>query len=403
MNIRNENGETEKGPLMTFGFVAICLVITVSFCSVSVFYSLYHYFEEIGIPPVWRGFLIGLEPMAAFTLRLLLLPWLHLRNALSMMIASLVLLFLVCLSYLWVTSVGAMIVLRVVHGAAIVLITAPAFALAVHFIPPQRSGEAFSILGIATMIPYAVIPPLFEALLPHVRNEADIYASISVFALIAALIVVALRGRIGAALKGADESLMKRPTLSDLRDNFLLPAVLLTLAATFLLYLAHATSFYFIKNLSLQTTTGQVGFFFTISWVMMIAVRVVGSSLFDRIGKVPVLQKAMALLVLCLGLLPHAASPGFFYFMAALYGLCMGVIPPLLAALLFTSSPPAMRGLNANVTLLTLDGAYFILPYLGGGLLALGLTFGFLFYAAAGFMLSSLLLITALRRRSKEL
>ena len=59
-----------------------------------------------------------------------------------------------------------MIVLRIVHGAAFVLLTSVVIALVVNFIPTEKSGQGFSTLSVATMIPYAVIPPVTEALPP---------------------------------------------------------------------------------------------------------------------------------------------------------------------------------------------------------------------------------------------
>ena len=126
--------------LFTPEFLALCLVIVTAFCNVSVFYSFYYYLGIIDIPVVWRGFLVGLEPMAAFGLRLFVLPWLHVRNAYGVTMAALALLVVVSCSYLWVTTVAAMVLLRVIHGAVFVLLTSAVISLLVNFIPP---GDLF--------------------------------------------------------------------------------------------------------------------------------------------------------------------------------------------------------------------------------------------------------------------
>ncbi|MHB9097990.1 MAG: MFS transporter [Syntrophales bacterium] len=388
--------------LISFEFLALCLVIVAAFCNVSVFYGFYHYLGTIGIPVAWRGFLVGLEPMSAFILRLFVLPWLHVRNAFSVMMASLVLLIVASCSYMGVVTIPAMIVLRIVHGAAFVLLTSAAIALVVNFIPKEMSGRGFSILSIATMIPYAVIPPLAEAFHPYVRNDADIYAGVSIFAVLAIMLLAALRRRIGAALQGMDGVLLRRPTLSEIRENLRLRAVALLLGAGLLIYLAHATFFYFMKDLSLKTGGGDVGLFFTICMVAMIAVRAVGGVLFDRMNKLTALRMGLVLLIPCLILLPHAGSRGAFYLLAGVYGLCLGIILPLTIALLFSASPPPLRGLNTNLNLFTMDVAYFLLPYLGGILIAFGAGFEILFYIAAGFVVLSLALVMVLARQQKN-
>jgi MFS family permease len=387
--------------LLSFEFLTLCLVMVAAFCNVSVFYGFYHYLGTIGIPVAWRGFLVGLEPMSAFILRLFVLPWLHVRNAFSVMVASLVLLIVASCSYMGVVTIPAMIMLRIVHGAAFVLLTSAAIALVVNFIPKEMSGRGFSILSIATMIPYAVIPPLAEALHPYVRNDADIYAGVSIFALLAILLLAALRRHIGGALRRMDGVLLRRPTLPEIRENLRLHAVAFLLGAGLLIYLAHATFFYFMKDLSLKTGGGDVGIFFTICMVAMIAVRALGGVLFDRMNKLFLLRVGLALLIPCLVLLPHAGSRAVFYLLAGVYGLCLGIVLPLTIALLFSASPPPLRGLNTNLNLFTMDVAYFLIPYLGGGLIAFGAGFAALFYTAAGYVALSLALVVILARRER--
>jgi MFS family permease len=388
--------------LLSFEFLALCLIIVAAFCNVSVFYGFYHYLGTIGIPVEWRGLLVGLEPMSAFMLRLFVLPWLHVRNAFSVMVASLVLLIAASCSYMGVVTIPAMIVLRIVHGAAFVLLTSATIALVVNFIPKEMSGRGFGVLSVATMIPYAVIPPVAEAVHPYVRTDADIYAGVSIFALLAIALLAASRGRIGNAIRGMDGVLLRRPTLAEIRENLRLNAVMLLLGAGLLTYLAHATFFYFMKDLSLKTGGGDVGLFFTICMATMIAVRAIGGVLFDRMNKFSVLQMGLALLIPCLILLPHAVSRAGFYLLAAAYGLCLGIALPLIIALLFSASPPPLRGLNTNLNLFTMDVAYFLLPYLGGILIAFGAGFDLLFYNAAGFVVLSLALVATLAHQQKK-
>jgi len=388
--------------LWSFEFLALCLIIAVAFGNVSVFYGFYHYLGTIGIPVEWRGFLVGLEPMSAFILRLFVLPWLHVRNAFSVTMVSLILLIVASCSYQWATTVPALIVLRIFHGAVFVLLTSAAIALVVNLIPGNKSGQGFSAISIATMIPYAIIPPLSEAVLPYVRNEADIYAAVSIFSAVAIFLLIAIRGRLTDVLRSMDGVLLRRPNISEIRENLRLRSVIILLASIFLIYLAHATLFYFLKDLTLQIRTGDVGLFFTISMAAMISVRALGAGLFDRIDKLSTLQKALALLIPCLILIPLVAFPAAYYLLAALYGLCMGVILPLLNAVLFSSSPPPLRGLNTNMTLFTMDVAYFVVPYSGGMIITFGAGFDVLFYLAAGFVMLSAALIIIFKNDRQE-
>lgn len=379
--------------LFRLEFFLLCIIIAVAFCNISVFYSFYHYLGIIGIPVTWQGFLVGLQPMAAFVLRLFVLPWLHARNSYSVSLLSLVLLIGICCSYMWVTTVPAMIVLRFLHGAVFVLLTSALISLFVTFIPPQRSAQGFSWMTVATMIPFAVIPPLAESLLPHMRNAADIYAGISLFSAIAVLLLAAMRKRLSTTLSRIDDVLMRRPKLDEIRTNFRNRTVIILLLAMFFIYLAHAVTFYFMKNLAEQTGIGHVGSFFTLSITAMILIRLFGSAFFDNTDKIRLIVVFLLLMILSLGALPNITSISLYYFSALIYGLGIGVAVPLLSALLFSASAPALRGFNSNMTLFVIDAGFFLMSYLGGLLIAIGATFDYLFYTAAVFAFLCLLLV----------
>lgn len=392
----------ESPKLFSREFIALCLILVAAFANVSVFYSFYHYLGTIGMPVAWRGFIVGLEPMTAFILRLFVIPWISTRNAVAILLASLVLIIIVSCSYLWALTVPAMIVVRIVHGAAFVLLTSAAIALVVHFIPGEKSGQGFSIITISTIIPYAVIPTITESLLPHVASEAVIYAGVSVFSVASILLLVLLKKRLLNVLGNLDEALARRPRLEEIKENFRQLPVVLLLATAFLVYLAHATVFYFTKDLAIENDIGDLGAFFSISMVTLIAVRLFGSAIFDRTNKLYVFQAGLVFLILCLVLLSHVGTRFSFYLLAGLYGICMGIILPLLNALLFTASPPPLRGLNTNLTLFALDAGYFIMPYTGGMIIAIGGGFDILFYLGAGFVFFSLFLILLLTRFQRK-
>ena len=371
--------------LVTYEFILFCLITIATFCTISIFYSFHHYLVKIDIPPLWRGIIVGLEPMTAFILRLVILPWLQVRDTPAIIAASVVAMIFIGLGYLWASTVASLIVLRIFHGAAIVFLTVAVTALGVNFIPPERSGQAFGIVLIVTIAPYAFIPPIAEAILPYLRNEADLYAGVSIFVFIALLLLAWGWKRITGYLAGMDDALLRRPNRRELFNNFRIAAVRKMLWCFFLVYLVHATLFFFLKDLTLEITAGRVGAFFSIFMTMSIAVRLVGSHYFDRANKKKLLLAGFAAMATCFAVLPTAGSPGLYYLLAGLYGLGMGIIMPVMNALLFTASPPALRGLNVNMTMFTLDLGYLIMPYLGGLLIALGMGFSILFYAGAGF------------------
>ena len=369
--------------LFTFEFIALNGVIAVAFCNIAVFYSFFHYLGGIGIPPAMRGLLTGLEPMTAFVLRIFVIPLIGVKDTLRLILVSLMMVIAVSIAYPFALTVSSLVALRILHGAGFVLLTSALIALIVMFIPREKSGQGFGVISVATMIPYALVPPVTELILPYVRNESSIYAGFSLFALLAIVLMVRMRGRIENALGDMDAALTGRPALCDIRKNMANRPVVLLLVTTLLAFFGHATVFYFMKDLAVQKNLGDVGLFFTLAMGTMILVRAFGGPAFDLIDKTFTLIAGFLVLTFCFFMFPQVEGGLFFYGLAGLYGLGMGVILPQINALIFSFSDPHLRGLNTNLGLFVMDLAYFITPAIGGAMVSGARGYALPFDAAA--------------------
>lgn len=368
-------------------------IIFFSFCNMAAFYSFFDYLARIGIPAEWRGFLVGLEPMSAFVLRLAAVPMLHAKNAAAAMIFALIMLIAVLSSYGWVMTVPGLIVLRVFHGAAFVLLVSAAMALVVYFIPKERSGQGFSFIGVSVLVPYAIIPLITESLKGYTQNEAQIYRGVTVLAAPALILLIMLRKRLKETLGTVEGALISRPKITEIRRNLNDPRIAILLGVNLFLYLSYATVFYFMKGYAAANSITEVGWFFTLSTLVMIVLRLTAGSSLDKVDKTRMLQVFMLLLVPCFVLLGHVNSNSMLYLMAGYYGLCIGLIMPLLNASLFDASPPHLRGVNANLGLFAMDAGFFLSPCAGGALIASGRSFAFLFTVCAAIIVFNLLLL----------
>jgi MFS family permease len=94
----------------------------------------------------------------------------------------------------------------------------------------------------------------------------------------------------------------------------------------------------------------------------MIAVRVLGGPLLDKVGKVKTITWFAFFLVFWFLAFGQARSPLAFALLAAGYGLGIGIVLPLLNAAMFLASPVARRGLNTNLCLFMMDTGFFLSP-----------------------------------------
>ena len=100
----------------------------------------------------------------------------------------------------------------------------------------------------------------------------------------------------------------------------------------------------------------------------MLAIRTLGSRVFDRINKgvlldISFLMTAVGYLALSLTTESTPIIP-----IALLFGAGLGLGFPALNSLMFIYSEPRFRALNANLMMLALHMGYFIGPILGGSL-----------------------------------
>lgn len=384
-------------PLLSMEFVLLAGISFFAFCNMAVFYGFYDYLETIGIPVEWRGVLLGLEPFTAFMLRLLLIPLISAANGARMLLIGLLLLVVALLSYRWATTISSLIVLRILHGAAFVLVVSASITLVVRFIPEERSAQGFSLFSLATLLPYAIMPPLTEWLLPQVASAAEIYAVVSVLAIPAILLLLMGQQRLNLAVAGLDQTLTRRPGRQELQEDLRQPAVLLLLAVNLGVYLVYSTVFYFMKNFAGHLGGGEVGTFFTLSTVTLILTRLLGGLVFDRFPKLRTLKMSMAGLALCLLGLAQADSGEKLAALAVIYGLGIGVCLPLLNSVLFMASPPNLRGVNTNLALFMMDAGFFLSPWLGGAFLAAGGEVSVLFTGCALLLALASALLLAVR------
>jgi MFS family permease len=393
---------SEPKKLLSFEFVLLNAVSFFGFCNIAVFYSFFTYLQRIDIAPEWRGFLLGLEPMAAFALRPVAIAFLHAGNALRTLVLSLVMIAVALCSYAFTTSLAGLVVLRLFHGAAFVFLVSSIMTLIVHFIPREKSGQGFGILSVAMLLPYAVMPSMTEALLPRVHDEAHIYAWISVLAVPGVVLLLSAGRRMRAALGRLDSAVKRRPTLGEFLVNVRQVDVLLLLAVNLLIYFCHATVFFFMKSLAVQMDVGNVGIFFPIYTLAMIAVRVCVGTYFDKVNQLRSAEIFMVLLAGFFLVFSHTTSAGSFYALAGYYGFCLGIVLPLLNATLFKVSFPQFRGVNTNLALFSMDAGYFLGPFAGGALLAGGHSPTALLSICAGFVSLALVLIVVLEQVSKR-
>lgn len=355
--------------LLSFEFVAICVVTCLSICNQTVFYNLFGYLQSLGIPTSLCGVVVGTYSLTAMLLYLLASPFLNAANGPAAMLLGMSLLAASGVGYLFVHSFWAILGLRVLNGAGQFCIGAGAMSRFVTAIPAERSGQAFSIYSLAILISYGAMPALMDALAPYIKTPPHGYAATTLSLLPAAYLVWRIRGKQGAG-RGAGASKAALPSKSDLRLNLgRLPVALLILLN--MSYFSNWSSLFFLfKGFAKAQGIANVGSFFSVLTGLMIAIRLIGGKHFDSVDKRKLIAGSFVTIAgghLCLD---HLPGPWAAPLVGALFGLGMGAGYPAINGLMFQVSPARFRALNANLMQFAVQAGFFLGPVIGGAVVA---------------------------------
>ncbi len=382
--------------LWTRDFLIFNAAIFLAFVNVAAFFYFNRYLHTLPIDPRWFGLLIGLFSAVSLILRPLISPLLHADNSRPWIAAGTVSVAVALAAYSLAGGLWSLGLLRLFHGAAHVVLATALMTLIVSRIPPQRSGQAFGLISIVTLLPYAVIPPLLPPLMAWLGGYTP---TLAFFGLIVILILPALllSGRAG----GGERPSARALTGPEIRSNLTDRRVVLLLSTMFLFYCCYAVIFYFLVGFAKGLGVANAGLFFTLSTAGEIAVRVAAGKLFDRLDKVRLAVWTLIGLAGGYVALTLVSTEIGFYALGAILGLGWGVILPVLNARMFDVSPIEFRAFNTNLGLQMFQAGFFIGPFAGGLVLHHG-GYEILYYLCAALTLAAAGMISLTKTKKTE-
>lgn len=372
--------------IITKEFAALNGIIFLAFCNIAVFFQFHQYLGTLHIPDEYFGTLIGLFSVSVLVIRPIISPLIHGDNAKRWILISCAGVIISLFLYNAANDFWSMALVRLAHGAAYVVLATAALNRMVEAIPDNKSAQAFGLISVITLLPYAVIPPLLGPLI-HWAGAFDRVLDLSALVMVLAFPLLYF-----IEDKPFEQTLPRDDNvgLKELKGNLTDLRVLVLLLLSLLVWTSFTPVFYFLEGYAEEIGIGNAGWFFTISTLMEITVRVVAGHLFDRINKWLLLLIALAWLGA--GNLILAARPGLvtFYCMSVFLGLGWGVAMPVLSGLVFDVSQPKFRALNTNLAMEMFQAGFFVGPVAGGAILV-AWGYSALYYACGGILLAGFL------------
>lgn len=348
---------TEAAPvrLLTPAFVALTLSDLAYFTAAGVLIAATPLFAtgQLGAGEVGVGVAMGAFSISTLLLRPWAGRWTDRHGRRLLLVGGASAFAVVTLGHLVVDGLVALVVLRVLLGAAEAMYFVAGFAALADLAPPDRAGEALSLNSLALYVGIGAGPLLGQALLQWRGFDA---AWVGAVLLVAAAALLATRVPETRAVTDDDA-----PPSPWLHRSAVLPGIALfcgvAAMAGFLAFaVLHA------RAIGIERWSGVLLLF----GATVVVCRLVFAKLPDRVG--PARLAAVALSVAALGLLLVGTAQTAVALLAATVVLAAGIafVTPAVFAAVFTSVPATERGSAAATTSIFIDLG------LGGGPMLVG-------------------------------
>lgn len=362
----------------------VLLFCMTMFCNsfVAVFYCFEQWLEALSVSPNWRGILLSSMFVMVLIFRQVASVVLLRRGKLVPMAVSILVSGGVMLAYPYVGgahTIGMVLLLRVVQGISLAVFSCCTVSVLVSCIPAGQSARGFAIFSLTLLLPYSIIPAVGEQILPLLGGEPHLFAFTALLTIPSLLMLIPLAPRLRTPE-------MAQETEGGMSGRELWHAV--SHSGLFFVYMSCLTfsimtvlAIFFMKGLC--TITGaHPAWFFTTYTLTIILVRLVGSNRLDTLPRHRITMLCSALLACCM--LGLAWGPLWAFIpLTLLYGLGLGLLYPLLAAMVYDRSTPTTRSINSNVMMATFDSSGMFAPIIGGLVMYEGFGYRGVFAATA--------------------
>lgn len=323
------------------------------------------YVYDIGAPAQIVGMTVGAFAISAILVRPFVGPAFDAFNKKMILIISLLVIAVSTFLYSVATTVTAIFVIRLLHGAGLATSAALAQAMAADALPIQKMNSGISIFGLALAVSQAIGPIVGLTLLDFVGFQWAFRIS--------ALVIVG--GLILARLIKEPGNHVRQPYQLKLDRMFskgaAIPALLIALLS---IPFSCINAFIVIYGNLLEI--GGMGAYFAVYAGCLLATRPLFGSLSDKHGVQRIIPIGLCFFAISILVLTFASNLPVFL-LAAVIGACgYGAVIPLLQSLGFLCSPYDARGAASNTTFLGLDAGNLVGPTIGGMIVSLFIASG---------------------------
>jgi MFS family permease len=252
------------------------------------------------------------------------------------------------LSYAWVGALYLFFVLRFAHGLSAGFAPTGATALLTDMLPPGKKGAAMGLWGTFISLGIGVGQALGSYIFAH-SNFNTLFMASAGFGVLALMLLSPIKETLPEQQAFRWRQLLIK--WEDVVEPSVKPAALIMLLTA----ISSGLIFVLTPDYSAYLGIANKGYFFGIYVLSTIGIRLVFSSLSDRIGRRETMLIGCSLLVLSMTLLGFSDDIWSYSLAAAIFGLATGISSPTLFAWTADLSLPQRRGTGAGTLFIALE------------------------------------------------
>lgn len=356
--------EPLRGPekLWNASYILVLVISTLSsFSFYMVATIMSKYLVTLGASIIFAGFVVGLFSITSLVCRPFCGVMADRLNNVWLLIVSNILMGIGLLGFALTSSMPLIIAFRICNGVGFAISGTVQVALAIRFIPQDRTGEGIGYLGISQLIGSACAPALGLVIAERLGMAATFVAA-ALLPLLASFILLFLRN-LQPVAKNSDT---KRISFNDIID---LKAIPFTIPYSTLSFTNGVINGYLVLFAD-QHGIGNVSIYFTMYAVAVFLVRPFAGKLMDKKGLKYTVYPGMLLCAVSLFLLGISNSLWMILLSGILRALGQGAAQPSLQAGCINRVGRDRSGVATSTYFLGGDVGQGIGPMVGGFILA---------------------------------
>lgn len=349
------------------------------------------YAVSLGFPNAMLGLVVSAYAFMIFAASLFSGSFIDRVNKKALLMTSMIGQSIAVIGYAFLSnSMVILIALRMFHGLFSGLIMIVSMSMVAFTLPKTKLGIGMGIYGLGQTVAMAVGPFIGIFLVENVGFQ-NMFLIAFVLVSIAAVMTIFV-----SSIKIDPD---KRPDFS-LRNLILTSTIPVSLLGFFNNTAYSSISAYLVIHADLQGV-GNIGLFFTVYAVILLASRPLLGRISDRLPLKHVIYPTSILLIAAMLLCAYASSLWMFLIAAVLMGIGFGGSQPAIQAACIRDVAPEKRG-AASATFMMGQSLGFIVGPMLGGTIAVSIGYGNMYAVMAGIAFLSVVVMFGIAQSRRK-